>query len=374
MNVAEPQTTVRVVDPLVFTKQRTPEGIITTDAHAPQAAAAPADPSAPEPSLEAPKAPAAPDAPDADDLTPEEKILAGIADEGAAKPAWTDEQKKFFKDHTGYDDPDAYRSEFTKLQEEHRLLGEESKGLKALKGAFEKMDPHVKRAFELEQREKGAGQKYLKGLPDVDMLSKDAKKIGDKQLLDTYVPDHGVTDEEWAVLSDPEADPAEASALKKRIGHLRSIGEDMHARKQGEYESDRKSEAEANDAAWKRFNEGKAAAIAYAKNGPLKAFVTPEHIKEIEQGTFVNRFFEDDGVTPKPTLLDAIIKAERFEEAREAARKAAYRKGKSDGLAEGTSGLPTSPRPARSAAAPVNPKTNAYAATLDAIERKVGRG
>ena len=305
---------------------------------------------------------------DAEEISAEDKALLGIED--AAPTLWSDEDKAKFKAHFGSEDPDAFKNEFTKLREEHANFAKENVGLKATTDRLAKLDPHVARAMEMELDEKGSGQKYLKSLPDVDLLNKDAKKISDKALLNTYVPDHGITEEQWAILNDENADPDEAAALKRRIGFLRANGEDMHKKAQGALAEEREAEQARQREFSNKYNEAVAAAIAHAKNSPLKAFITAAHEDEIRTGKFVGRFVQEDGISPKPELLEILLKAEKYDTLKKLAEKN-YNRGKGDGAHETMTGLPSAPKQGRSAPKATSTKTDPYVSTLDDIEKGI---
>ncbi len=307
--------------------------------------------------------------PSADELTKEERILLGV-DEPEAEVDWSDDEKKKFKDFFGHDDPKAFKEEFSKTKEEHSAYGEENKQLKKLADRINKMDPHVIRALELEAQEKGAGQKYLKGLPDVSILNKDAKKISDRDILDTYVPDHGISDEAWNMLGDEFADPETVTALKKRISFLRANAEDMHKAQQGSLAKEREAEEASRKEFDKRYGEAVDQTIAEAKNSPLGAFLTRAHENEVRSGKFISRFIQEDGISPTKHLMTTMLKAELYDSLKKAQEKL-YKRGKGDGMHEMMVGLPSKPKPGRSA--PVSEKkNNSSPSWLDDIERKAG--
>lgn len=364
MEVAQAQP-VKLADPLDFSgfkPTRTTEGVITQDANAQEI---PAEIDATKPLDNQPAAEVA------DDLTEEERILAGIEEEKTEAPAFTDDFKKALKEYTGYEDPQKFQVDYNTQREESRLMGEELKSLREIKGRLDKLSPQMLKALQMEWNKTGDGHKFIRSLPDPEVLNQDPKKLSDKQVLD-FVDDHGITDEHWKTLNDPDADPGERDAIKRRIGFLRLNGEDTIRKMQEQNKADAMAEQAAVQAQQERWSKGVAAAVAKAKEGPLKTFVTPQHIDEIRSGKFISRLFEDDGVTPKPELLETLIKAEKYDSAREAAKKAGYKKGKADGLAEATSGMPTSPRAGRATATPnTNLKTNAWASTLDKLEASI---
>lgn len=364
MEVAQTQVT-KAVDPLDFSNvksSRTSDGVITQDANT-QDIPAEIDATktldnAPEPVVD-------------NDLTEEERILAGEEEEKAAAPTFTDDFKKALKEYTGYEDPQKFQVDFNTQKEEARLMSEELKSLREIKGRLDKLSPQMLKALQMEWNKNGEGHKFLRSLPDPDVLNQDPKRLSDKQVLD-FVEDHGITEEHWKTLNDPDAYPGERDAIKRRIGFLRLNGEDTIRKIQEQNKADAAAEQAAIQAQNERWSKGVAAAVAKAKEGSLKTFVTPQHIDELRSGKFINRLFEDDGVTPKPELLETLIKAEKYESAREAAKKAGYRKGKADGLAEATSGMPTSPRAGRATATPTtNPKTNPWVSTLDKLEASI---
>lgn len=305
----------------------------------------------------------------AEDLTSEERILLGL-DQPVAEVEWSDDEKKKFKDFFGHDDPKAFKEEFSKTKQEHSTYGEENKQLKKLADRINKMDPHIIRALELEAQEKGAGQKYLKGLPDVSILSKDAKKISDRDILNAYVPDHGISDEAWEMLGDEYADADTVAALKKRIGFLRANAEDMHKAQQGSLSKEREAEEASRKEFDKRFGEAVDQTIAEAKNGPLGAFLTRAHENEVRSGKFISRFIQEDGISPTKHLMTTMLKAELYDSLKKAQEKL-YKRGKGDGMHEMMVGLPSEPKRGRSA--PVTEKkNNSSPSWLDDIERKAG--
>lgn len=308
---------------------------------------------------------------DAPKLSDEEKALLGIEDTPVNTSTWDDTHKKLFKDVTGHEDPDTFKGEYAKLREEHGVYSKENVELKAFRDRFGKLDARAQRALELELSEKGAGQKYLRSLPDIDLLDKDAKKIGDRQILDMHLPDHGITDEQWVLLKDPEADAGEVDALKRRIGFLRANAEDIHKKAQGSLAEEREAETRARQEASDRYNNAVAATVAHTKNSPMKAFLTDAHVEEVRQGRFISRFFHEDGISPKPELLDIILKADKYDSMKEAARKAYYSKGRSDGAQEIMAGLPATPKNGRAAPQPQQTKADPNSKVLDDIERGI---
>ncbi len=358
------------VDPLSFDQfkpQRSQAGVITEDAHAPGADGGGAIVDAPKDGT--PQAGAA-DAPAADDLTPEEKALAGVEDESAKPVEYSEDLRKALKELTGFDDPEKFKSEWTSEREAARLTAEESKPLRDLKARLDKLSPQFRKGLEAEMRKAGDGHRMLREGPDPEVLSKDPKRLSDKQVLE-YVDNHGITEEDWATINDPDADPGVRDAIKKRISFLRQNGEDAIRNLQEAAKADMEAEQAAMATSQERWNKGIAAAIAKAKEGPMKSFVTAQHIEEVRSGRFISRFFEDDGVTPKPELLETIIKAEKYESAREAARKYGEKKGYERGLAEQTSGMPSAPRAPRTVAQPKTGGKNPWVSTLDAIEASI---
>lgn len=357
---------VKVVNPFDFSGSKPEQKAVThTEDATPKASDDPALPA--EDAAPAAKAPKEVSA----DLTDEDRNLLGLDADPEPAVEWNDDAKGLFKKFFGADDPSAFKDEVSRIREEHNLLSEEAKELRALKQERERLSPHMLRAMELEMQKVGEGQKYLRELPDTDMLQLEPKKIGDKQLLDTFVKDHGITAEEWEILKDPDADPNEVSALKRRIGHLRSIGEDMLKKTQTSLQEEVQRTAAEQQQAYEKYKQAVATSIAKAKEGPLKSYVTPDHIKDIQEGRLSSRLFESDGFTPKPETLEMILKAELYDKMREAAKKVAFKKGKEEGLAEQTSAMPDRPRGTRAASTPSNNKVDAWAKTLDNIEASI---
>lgn len=359
MNIPQGQG-VTAVDPLSFDNfkpTRTGDGVITEDANA---------------VADGPKTDAAGGVPDANipELSDEEIQLAGGEEVDDAKPVWSDEFKKSLKDLTGFDDPEKFKSEYAASQERYRLDADELKPLRDLKQRLDKLSPNFLKALNAEMAKSGEGHRLLREGPDPDVLSKDPRKLTDRQVLE-YVDNHGITDNDWAALNDPEADPGVQDAIRKRIGFLRQNGEDIIRGLQNSAKAEMEAESNARIAAHERFTKGVADAIATAKAGPLKSFVTPALENEIRSGQFINRFFQDDGVTPTAKLLETIIKAEKYDSAKEAARKYGEKKGYERGLAEATSGLPSAPRATRTAPAPKTTGGNPWAKALDNIEAQI---
>src|SRR5690606_28087993 len=144
---------------------------------------------------------------------------------------------------------------------------------------LDNLDARIQRALELEvTKGKGEGQKYLKSLPDITELEKDPARMSDKSLLDLHIPDHGITQEEWELLKDEEADPAEVDALKRRIKHLRLTAVDIHKKAQAQIQEERENELKAAQQRQQEYEQAVAKAIATTKSGPMKAFLTDGHI------------------------------------------------------------------------------------------------
>jgi len=286
--------------------------------------------------------------PNLEGLTDEERELLGFGGEqdDADVASWDDNHKKYLKEITGYDDPSEFKKEFTKLKTEYDLASKSLAELKRNQSILDNLDARIQRALELEvTKGKGEGQKYLKSLPDITELEKDPARMSDKSLLDLHIPDHGITQEEWELLKDEEADPAEVDALKRRIKHLRLTAVDIHKKAQAQIQEERENELKAAQQRQQEYEQAVAKAIATTKSGPMKAFLTDGHIEELRTGRLWERFL-DNGV-PKPELLDMILKAEKYDTVLQAVKKAMYRNGRSDGLQEFMSGLPDKPRSGR---------------------------
>lgn len=364
-----------VVDPLSWKDQGTtipPSGAV------PQPPAAPATPAAPaaEAAVAAPTPQVTPQATPQVEVpahTPAEAMLAEMAGTPAAATPWTDEAKALFKGTFEAEDPIAFRDQYRTEREQYSLLKQENEKLVGYKNDFESLSPAMLKAIELQKAGKDP-LAYLKTVPDAVFQNKPSAELSDEYLCTTYA--QGKTDSAFNTLKDPDATPEQIQAAKDVIGHYRSIGADKHDQALAQIKSEYQAQQQQQAVAYEQFQKGTAVALSNVKGSPQRVYVDQARIEEFTKpGVFLSGFLEADGVTPKPDAFIKVIKGERFDEAVAAARDLGYKQGKQDGIAEGTSQLPTQPGARREVPPAPNQQTkqSANEETLDRIQASIGR-
>lgn len=297
--------------------------------------------SAPEPPAQS-KAdtPAEPAKQEVKSVDPYEAIASG--EEPSAPIEWDDKAKGAFKSVFGAEDPLAYKTDVETRLQKAELESKQLQELLPLKQQLEGLTPALKRAFQLAMEGKAdEAHAYLKDMPDSVFLNKEAKHLSSEKLIKTYLPDK-MSDEDFAVIKDPDADPDEVKAIKAREKHYRDIASDMHERsrqeniaKLSEGEQFRAKQIEA-------YTGSVAQAIAAAESTKYKALVTPEFKQALNDGSFLRSFLTEGGLLT-PEAGERLIWAAHGQKIAEAVGKAQYSKGKSEGLLEATSRQPGAP-------------------------------
>lgn len=298
-----------------------------------QQPAAPQQPAAQESKNEQPTAPTAP-------ADPYEAIALG--EEPPAPVEWDDKAKGAFKSVFGADDPLAYKSQIETRLQQAELEAKQLQELLPLKQQFESLPPALKRAFQLALEGKAQeAHSYLRDMPDAVFLDKEAKNLPSEKLIKTHLPD-AMSDEDFAILKDPDADPEEVKAIKAKEKHYRAIAADIHERQRQENAS-KLSEAEnARRQQIEAYTGSVAQAITVAESTKYKALVTPEFKQALHDGSFLRSFLTEGG-TLTPEAGERLIWSYHGPKIAEAIGKAQYSKGKSEGLLEATSRQPGAP-------------------------------
>lgn len=304
----------------------------TQEPAAPVAPAAPAAPATPEP------------AKPAEPVDPYAAVVGSIVEEPKPALVWSDEAKALYKQTFGVEDPLAHKAEIERQFTQAELLKKQLDEVTPIKQGIDAMPPAMQRAIQLAlSGNVTEAQDYLKSLPKVALENKEAKDLDDRSLIDTYLPSK-IKPEQWAMLTDPEADPDVVDALKTRIGILRDSAADVHDNKRTEIQRQYTAQQEANQKAFENYQQGIASTIANAKNSPLRAFLSDDVVSEIQTGNFLGKFVQQDGVTPTPDAATLYLRALHFEGSVKAAEARGYERGKQEALLEATSRQPAMPR------------------------------
>jgi len=296
---------------------------------APQAVEPPAAPAnaPPQPAAQAEVAPAT-EAP-ADDIVedPYEKAVLESLAPAQEEVTFSDDELAKVEKVLGTKDLKAFKGQFSTYEERISLLDKQVSELTPLKTGLESFTPALSNAFRLALDGKvEEAQEFLRELPKGVLLNKEAKSIPTKSLLKTYLPDK-MSDEDFAVLEDPDSDPDEVKAIKAREKHYRDIASDMHERKRQEVaEANAASDREWSDRR-KNYEEGVAATLANVKNTPLKAFADQGFMQSIQDGTWKGLFVKEDGVTPTPEQAARLLRAIHGEKLEKAQYNVGYKKG-----------------------------------------------
>ena len=303
-----------------------------------------AAPEAPKPETpEPPKAEAPPETPKEtpkdEPVDPYEAAALAAREGTTTEDPWTPEAKAALKARFGTEDPLEVETRIN----EAALLKQEYEALSPIKQGLEAMPPAVKNAFNLAMAGKPEeALKYLKGIPEGVFLDKDAKNIPSDKLIPMYL-EGKMTEEDFAIMKDPDSDPEEVKALKAKEKHYRDIATDMHERKLAEVRNAQQEAQQQQKLAYEEYNKNVAQSIALAKNTPLKAFVSQEVEQEIHTGNFVRRFLKEDGVTPTPEATTLLLKALHYDKMVEAQYNVGFKRGRSEATLEQANGKPGAP-------------------------------
>ena len=266
---------------------------------------------------------------------------------GEQKPAsiqWSDEAKNLFKQTYGVDDPVAFKAEIDQKIAQADLIKKQYEEIAPLKESLDKLPPSMYRALQLafEGRVEDA-QNYIKELPKVALENKESKDLDDRILIDTYLPGK-IKPEQWAALTDPEADEEIVDAIEGRIAILRDTAGELHDKRRNEAITQVAQQREAEKQAFENYQNGLATSIASAKNSSLRLFVDDNVVNDMKTGGFLGQFVQQDGVTPTPQATTLYLKALHFDSAVKAADTRGFERGKQEALLEATSRQPTMSR------------------------------
>jgi gluconate kinase len=273
-------------------------------------------------------------------VDPYDAIATGDAPQAPIE--WDDKGKGAFKSVFGVDDPLAYKANIEQRLQTADLEAKQLQELLPLKQQLDGLTPALKRTLQLALE--GKAQEaiaYIKDMPDVVFLDKEAKGLSSEKLIKTHLPD-AMSDEDFAILKDPDADPEEVKAIKAKEKHYRAIAADIHERarqdntsKLTEGDAIRQQQAQA-------WTGSVAGAITAAESTKYKALVTPEFKQALHDGSFMRSFLSEGGLLT-PEAGERLIWAHHGQKIAEAIGKAQYSKGKSEGLLEATSRQPGAP-------------------------------
>jgi hypothetical protein len=266
---------------------------------------------------------------------------------GEQKPAaiqWSDEAKNLFKQTYGVDDPVAFKAEIDQKIAQADLIKKQYEEVAPLKESLDKLPPSMYRALQLAFEGKiEDAQNYIKELPKVAFENKESKDLDDRVLIDTYLPGK-IKPEQWAALTDPEADEEIVDAIEGRIAILRDTAGELHDKRRNEAIAQVAQQREAEKQAFENYQNGLATSIASAKNSSLRLFVDDNVVNDMKTGGFLGQFVQQDGVTPTPQATTLYLKALHFDSAVKAADTRGFERGKQEALLEATSRQPTMSR------------------------------
>lgn len=255
---------------------------------------------------------------------------------------WDDKAKAAFKSSFGADDPLAYKATIEQRLQKADLEAKQLQELLPLKQQLEGLTPALKRTLQLAMEGKvQEAHAYIKDMPDVVFLDKEAKGLSSEKLIKTHLPD-AMSEEDFAVLKDPDADPEEVKAIKAKEKHYRAIAADIHERQRQENASKLTEGDTIRQQQVQAWTGSVAGAIAAAESSKYKALVTPEFKQALHDGSFMRSFLSEGGLLT-PEAGERLIWATHGQKIAEAIGKAQYSKGKSEGLLEATSRQPGAP-------------------------------
>jgi hypothetical protein len=236
------------------------------------------------------------------------------------------------------------KSEIDKKIAEAELLKKQYDEVAPLKEQLNALPPTLYRAMQLALEGKAEdAQEYLKSLPKVALDSKESKDLDDRVLIDTYLPGK-IKPEQWEALTDPEADEEVVDAIEARIAILRDTAAELHDKKRTEIVTEVAKRQEAEKAAFENYQKSVVETIANAKNSPLRLFMDDNVVNDVQNGGFLGRFVQQDGVTPTAEAATLYLKALHFDGAMKAAETRGYERGKQEALLEATSRQPSMPK------------------------------
>jgi hypothetical protein len=293
------------------------------------------------PTPEAPPATPAPEAPVAsvnDPVTPEvtdpdlQDPYAQIVEQETSEPqpevTFTEEELAKIERIAGTKDLKDFVGKYSTTAEKAAMLEAQVNEYSAIKNSLEALPPAFRRAFDMAMEGKvEKAQEFLRDLPATVLTNKEAKDIPSEKLIPAYLGDK-MTEEDFAILKDPEADPDEVKAIKAKERHYRDIAADMHERKRQEVMDAQKVESEARQMAVAKYNDGVAQALSTVKNSPYKVLADQGFQQEFQTGAWTRTFVQEDGVTPTPEAAMLLLKVRHHDKLVKAQADAAYKRGR----------------------------------------------
>lgn len=257
-------------------------------------------------------------------------------------PAWTDEAKALLKAR-GVEDPDAHFNEFSTLREQLSLLKKKDEDSAEIISKINSLNPVYQEFIK-----KGANGEdalaWVRSLPKTD-LAKEAAKLDKVDLVEEYCGKDAFTKEEYAMLRNPDDyDADEVAQLQKRLGPWAKIAAPLHETARKSIVEAAQQEEAARAQRIESINKGIAANSAYVKEKrpEFLASMTSEKLAEFASGAkFNKRFFEADGITPKPSAYADLETLENLDEILRDVREAALEEGRSEAMARSGTRNPT---------------------------------
>lgn len=254
----------------------------------------------------------------------------------APTPTWDDNAKAAFKAEFGVEDPQALKTQL----EQFGLVKEEYEKVKPIVEQINALPAGLLEAFNLALSGKVAeARQYLASTPEAILESRDPAKMTERELVDTHYPGK-IKPEQWDMLNDPEADPEIVDALKTRIGLLKDAATDKQTTAINAAKVRQEQEAKARQDAFENYQRGVASTLAIAKESPLKGLLDKGTVEQIQNGSFLRTFVQEDGVTPTPEAATRLLWALHGPKLREAAEARGYARGKSEAALEAASRQP----------------------------------
>lgn len=290
--------------------------------------------------------------------TPTETIVAEVAPETVdpylaivdsamptetVAPAWTPEGLNAFKAVFQAEDPVAYHQEIQAKLTAAELLKAEQDKITPIVQALNSMPPALQKAFGMAMEGKlTEAQDYIRSTATSVLQNAPAKDLTDKQLIDERFPGK-VKPEEWAMLSDPEADADIKAALKTRVEYLRATAADMHDADLTSVVTSQAQQEAARKAQYETYKTATASTISLAKSSPLGKLLDTGTVEQLTSGQFLGSFVEQDGVTPKPEAATLFLWAKHGPALMKAAETRGYNRGKQEGSLATTQRQPSLP-------------------------------
>lgn len=261
------------------------------------------------------------------------------------KTEWTPEFKEAFKTRFGVEDPAELESRLTQAE----LTKAELDKVNPIVAGLNALPPAMQKAYAMAMEGKvDEAQAFLRDVPDVVFSNKEASKIPDEKLVNTYFPGK-IKPEQWAMLKDPEADQDMVDALKSRIEVLKDAAVDKHEAQRTDIIKTKEQQTAAQNAAYEQYKVATAQTISQAKSSPLGKLLDQGTIDQITSGQHLQKFVQQDGVTPTPEAATLLLYAVHGEKLMKAAETRGYNRGKMEATLDATSrqpGIPASQRAA----------------------------